>query len=478
MTTPQASHPPQGSVPPNQPALGLWERMKGIARWFGINEAILYVLIGRGWSILSAVLTIKIVLLCLTPELQGFYYMINNLIQAQLFLELGVGTVIMHMASAEFARLRWNGELLEGDQESKSRLASLIRQTLTFYGAITLLFMVIIGIIGIMLMSKSGVEAVAWLIPWMLIVFGNGVKLAMTPILLVMAGAGRINIVSRYQTFAQIISLLFMWAALLADWGLYSLVFLSLGNVVILQWGVVRYFWRCLVDLWKTPPLKKISWMKEIWPFQSRSGINTIGDWLLLQLITPLIFANQGAVEAGRLGMTLSMVLVFTSIGGLWMQTRSVEFSKMLSLGKSRETFAYYASIQRKTLPVVIGGMVCLVVGIELLGLMPFAWMREIQHRVLDSYEATLLCLFALGNYLYNNTRIYLRSYRREPYFLVSLFFLLGLLTGNLFFSTYSLLHMLLFQLLYGGVAFSILIYLVFPRMRAWFDAELEVVEA
>ncbi len=402
---------------------------------------------------ISGLVTIKLILVYMTPELQGYYYSINNLLQMQLFLELGLGIIIIHLSSSEFAKLRWSETLtLEGDEKAKHRIASLLQKTTKFYGFMGLLFIFITIPLGIFILSNGGLELTYWLIPWVLIVMSAAVKLACIPINMIFAGAGKINIVSRYQTFATIFAVIAMWGGIIMGLNLYALILLSWVTTGFINFNLIRRFWPALRELFAIKVVHPVSWKKEIWPYQSRSGFNVIADWIFLQSATPIILNNQGSVEAGKIGITLSIIMVFIGLGASWMITRSVEFSGKLALGKTQEAYNYFISILSKIFPVVFLGLLGVLLSIWLINTFDIPFLSQYKDRLLEPTTAFLLIVFLLSNFLFNSFRIYLRAYKKEPFFFYSIFYSIILFSSNIYFSFHSVYLMCLSQAIIGVI--------------------------
>ena len=122
----------------------------------GIDKAIFYTLITRGWNIFSGLLTIAFITKYLTPELQGYYYTFNSLIALQIFAELGLSYAIIQIASHEKAKLRWNADgTLSGDPEIKGRLQSLLKFTLVWYSLAALILISFLLPAGIYFLTRS-----------------------------------------------------------------------------------------------------------------------------------------------------------------------------------------------------------------------------------------------------------------------------------------------------------------------------------
>jgi O-antigen/teichoic acid export membrane protein len=63
--------------------------------------------------------------------------------------------------------------------------------------------------------------------------------------------------------------------------------------------------------------LEQINWMKDIFPMQWKMGISWISGWLLFSSFVPISFKLIGPVEAGQMGMTLSMILGLASVSSM-----------------------------------------------------------------------------------------------------------------------------------------------------------------
>ncbi|HLH79467.1 MAG TPA: hypothetical protein VKV29_04200, partial [Chthonomonas sp.] len=103
-------------------------RLQKLWKALGIDRAIAYTAINRGWTLISGALSLLLISRFLTPVEQGYYFTFADILALQIFFELGLSTVLVPFASHEFAHLRWTDRgILEGDTTAKSRLASLLR---------------------------------------------------------------------------------------------------------------------------------------------------------------------------------------------------------------------------------------------------------------------------------------------------------------------------------------------------------------
>ena len=104
----------------------LGSRIAALLNRTEVDQAVIFVLLNRGWQILTMPATLFLIAKHFSPEVQGFYYTFVSVLALQSFLELGFVIVIINVSSHEWAHLRLDeaGNIV-GRQEALSRLASL-----------------------------------------------------------------------------------------------------------------------------------------------------------------------------------------------------------------------------------------------------------------------------------------------------------------------------------------------------------------
>jgi hypothetical protein len=66
-----------------------------------VNRAVFYALALRGWQFVGGAVSVLLISLYFTKELQGYYYTFSSLVALQSFFELGLGAVLVAIASHE-----------------------------------------------------------------------------------------------------------------------------------------------------------------------------------------------------------------------------------------------------------------------------------------------------------------------------------------------------------------------------------------
>jgi len=82
--------------PASGPHPGLWRR---IAHTIGLDSAIAYTVLARGWAGVSGLITVALIARRLSPAEQGYYYTFGSLVALQIVFELGFSVVILQLAT-------------------------------------------------------------------------------------------------------------------------------------------------------------------------------------------------------------------------------------------------------------------------------------------------------------------------------------------------------------------------------------------
>ena len=145
--------------------------MKKLLACLGVDRAVSYTLMGRGWGLLSGILTLLLVVRFLTPDEQGYYYTFASLLAMQILFELGMSYVVMQFTSHEMANLNWSEEgTVEGDSRAKARLRSLLILVTKWYGVVGALIVVVILPIGwVFFYVNNPQSSVNWQAAWVMV---------------------------------------------------------------------------------------------------------------------------------------------------------------------------------------------------------------------------------------------------------------------------------------------------------------------
>lgn len=408
--------------------------LKSFADRLGIDRAVSYVLLAKLWSVGGGLITLSLVTTRLTLPEQGTYYTFANILGLQIFLELGLGFVVMQVASHEVARLQvGEAGVLSGDVASKSRLSSLLRGTVKIYAAIAAAFLLLILPLGAFFFHRNAPAEVNWTGPWILLVAVAAVAILINPLMAFMEGCGRVAEVEGRRLSFAVTGNILCWILLLSGAHLYCTIALYTAMAV----GGAVWFWRkhriWLGDLWRAGTDEHtIGWATEVWPFQWRIALSWLSGYFIFQLFNPLLYAYAGAAEAGKMGLTLQISNLFGGIAYGWVNTKVPLFGKYVARREWAELDRAFGSVLLKS-SLVLGG---LLLG-AWTGLALLPWLSNhvptevgraligrflgIRARMLPGLGIAALFTCIFSQHLIACLATYLRSHKKEPMLWVSL---------------------------------------------------------
>jgi len=387
----------------------------------GVDRAVAYTLFGRGWGLLSGVLTLLLVVRFLTPDEQGYYYTFASLLAMQVLFELGMSYVVMQFASHEMANLFWSdGGVVDGDAKAKTRLRSLLIQVTKLYGVIAILIILVIMPIGWIFFSVNHPQStVNWQLAWIWLVLAAAVNILFLPLLALMEGCGHVAEIARLRMYQNIIGSSTAWAVLVSGGGLLAMPVMNTGlvlTVLVWMWRTKRAFLKNLFSF-KSVAGFGINWKVEIWPFQWKVALSWLSGYFIFQLFTPVLFAYHGAAEAGKMGVSFSIANALMGIAMAWMNTQAPKFGTLIS----RRDYCnldhiFVVTLTRSLAVLALLAMIFCVVDY-------FAHFKNIQYsnRLLDPLPFALLMLATTLNYVTFAQSAYLRAHKQEPFLAISL---------------------------------------------------------
>lgn len=395
--------------------------MKKLLSYMGVDHAIVYTLMGRGWGLISGVIILFLVVRFLTPDEQGYYYTFASLLAMQVLFELGMSFVVMQFASHEMAHLTWaNENTLVGDPQAKARLRSLLLLVGKWYGVIAALIIIIVLPAGWVFFSINHPQSsVNWQIAWFWLVVAAAINVCFLPLLALLEGCGRVTEVARLRIYQNIVGSLAAWLLLMNGGGLLAIPAMSTGlalTVMFWLWRTKKLFFKDL--FFQVADCKiGISWKAEIWPLQWKIALSWLSGYFIFQLFTPVLFAYRGAVEAGQVGMSFSIVNALMSIAMAWMSTKAPQFGTLVA----RKDYASLDRMFKLTLSRSL--LVMLVFGVILCLTNYYLHLAGVQFatRFLDPLPFTLLMLATTLNYVTYAQAAYLRAHKQEPFLWISL---------------------------------------------------------
>jgi hypothetical protein len=393
---------------------------KSIGKNLGVDLPIVLGLSTKIWQALAGLVSLTFVARFLSPQEQGIYFTFNSVLNLQVFFELGLGFVLLQFASHEKASLQWNElGMLDGDLLALSRLGSLVKISAKWYLAASVILFLVLTPVGTMLfVSQSAkIAGIAWLTPWVLLVIFTSGCMLINPFYSVIEGTGKIAEIALLRMSQELVSALLLWWALHARLGLLSAcVYQGCRFVIGSVWLSTRYG-RILWGLAGKSGEERISWSQEIFPLQWKIALSWIGGYLATQLFNPVIFAYDGPVAAGRMGMSLNVTNGMSNAVLTWISTKAALFGPLVARKDYANLDRLFFKALKQCLVLAIVAALGVFIGILFLHRIP----NPFSARVLSPTQWGFLLISTLGNVLTAALATYLRSHKKEPLLAVSL---------------------------------------------------------
>lgn len=388
-------------------------------RNLGIDKAIAFTIMGRGWASLAGLVTLVLIARFLSPAEQGYYYTFGSLIALQIVFELGFSLVILQMASHERAHLTFSsGGLISGDDVAHARLASVLQKTVRWYTSAAVFMAIFLLAAGSYFFSahQHGGENVFWRVPWYAAALAASLTFQLDPILSFMEGCGFVPNVARLRLIQAVIGSTLAWMTLALHHGLFAPAMIMLGNAGVASIWIFRRRLLLLPLLRHDPGQYRIQWLREVWPFQWRIAVSWLSGYFIFQLYNPVLFAFHGPVVAGQMGMSLSLASALLTIAISWVNTKAAPFGTMIARKEYAKLDRLFFQSLKQSFTVCAIGAVTAWSGVIYLNWahLPFA------HRVLEPFSLGILLATAPLNAIIFAEATYLRAHKQEKLLLNS----------------------------------------------------------
>lgn len=392
----------------------------------GIDKAILFVIIGRGFSVFSGVVTLLLISHFLTPEEQGYYYTFSSVVALQIIFELGLGTVLVQFSSHEMAKVKLRDGYFIGNVVAIERLYSLILLAIKWYGCVALLVLTVITPIGILFFDDKSLTTslvtVAWIYPWLLLVFSASINILVAPLISVSEGCGLVINASKMRMYQALLSGCIAWVFLLSNNGLFACSATAISSIIVGLLYLHKYFKYPIIESigrLKSNKLRAhcISWRNEIFPMQWRIAISWLSGYFIFYILNPVAFKFCGPVYAGQLGMSLTICNLVMSLGLAWITTKNPLWGKLIANGSTHELiFSFKKAFSQSVFFIIV----LFTIGIGGLFLLKY-YNIDLVDRVLPIDSFICLSFAVVGNHIIACFSTFVRAHKIEPFTFMSL---------------------------------------------------------
>lgn len=378
-----------------------------------LSRATVYGVLTMVFRFFTGPLSAMLIMAFFTPELQGYYYTFGSVLGLQVFIELGFSRVVTYFAAHNWAKLSFdkNGRVT-GDSDQLSLFISLGHCVFRWYLLGGILLAVGIGSGGYLFFSQTSSGTVSWELQWILLCVLTGIIFAITPVWSLLEGCNQVAQVYFFRMCSSIILAVVTMSSIYLGAGLWTASIASSAMLIFSVFFLLYRYSGFLLSFIDKPKGPKVAWAKDLFTVQWRAAISSLGNYFSFSFFTPIIFHFHGAIPAGQLGLSMTLVNAFATIATMWTAPKGPQFAIMIA---KRE----YVSVDKLLKKLTKINMVLLILGGLLAWLLVYA-LNIFEHpfslRLVSPLPlAFMIAGIIIGNIIYPTT-VYLRAHKREPY--------------------------------------------------------------
>jgi hypothetical protein len=390
-----------------------------IRRVLGLDGAVSFTSLARAVSIAGSTVTLLLIVRFLSPIEQGYYYTPLSMVALQMVFEMGFSLVVQQLAAHECIHLELHGGgSVSGGRVAHARLASTLQLSVRCYTVAAVTMGLILAPLGELFFVRHGAAAhVAWRGPWLLAVAASMAGLWCQPFYSFLDGCGQVRAVASLRLRQALAGMALSWLALLLHHGLYSPALVILGQIAagLLFLSTRRRLLSGLLCLQVRDA--SIHWAREVWPFQWRIAVSCTCSYFALQVFIPILFALRGPVEAGQMGMSLSITGYMTGLILPWITTKATPFGRLIAARQFQELDRLFLHTLGQAL--IAFAMIALAADCGAATLSVVA--PKLAVRMVSPQLFAVLVLAAGANCVVQSLGTLLRSFKREPYLVQSM---------------------------------------------------------
>ena len=414
-------------------------KIKELLNKTGINEAIFYTSLARLIQGGGGLIVVILVTQRLTSIEQGYYFTFTSILAIQLFFELGLNNILNQYVAHEIVQTQFSNEKLTGNKVAISRINSLLHFSIKIYAILSLCLLIILLLSGIFFFSYfSNNKGIEWKYPWILVSFTTTLYFLISPINAFLQGLGKVKEMAFMQFLQQSIAITSLICSLLLGAKLYAGGIALFANILVCILFIHIKFRKTLKYIYKTPITDRISYKKEIFPYQWKIAISWISSYFIFQLFNPVLFATEGAIIAGKMGITLSVLNAIMSLSDSWITTKIPLFSGLISKHNYTKLDSLFNLTLRQAFFVNLTILSIFLCILYIIDINNFSISGELLIKRFLPYTLIIMLMFTIIlRQLYSGWAIYLRCHKKEPLLLQSV-----IMGGMCAISTFILGHM------------------------------------
>ncbi len=395
-------------------------------RWAGVDRAVFFSNAAQMVRMITGPITMALVIRYLTPEIRRATFTPSPWSGSQRrFFWRWVSRRTSCNPPHEYVRVGEKRPPRRGHWRAiwraRSRLISLGRLAFRYYAIAAAIFLVAVGIGGHIFFTLAAQRdpahhVVAWQGAWWIITAAAAGSFAINPAWSLLEGCNQMAEVARYRLWSSVGIFAANAAALISGAGIYAAAIGAVANLLI----SASYLGRCWGAFFRQfrehPQHGTVCWRHEIWPFQWRIAVSWMSGYFVFDLINPIAFYFCGAVEAGRLGMSLQLIRMILVISMTWISTKVPKFGMLVAARAWAELDALWRRSTFQMFVMYLLGYGAFLLAVPVVG----HWFPKIPERLAPLAVNAWLGGAMVTQVLVGAMSMELRAHKKEPMMWVS----------------------------------------------------------
>jgi hypothetical protein len=355
-------------------------------------------------------LMLALVPLTLDKAGQGYWFSFMSLSALMIIADSGFSTIILQFAAHEFAFLRFGAAgAVEGEGEHLKRLGSFLRFSLRWSSGVVLVAMPVIAAAGWYIMSGRPAEA-DWRLPWLLYVLGSVLTFMNNTLLYFFEGCDSVAKSQKIRAQVFLVMIAVLAGGLLGGFKLYALSLAALASALVGAARIYSVFGRAAAGLLAEARGYAHSWRREFLPLLGRYSLSWASGYFIFQMYTPIMFHYYGPVEAGKIGISITLWTGALTFSNIWLSVVTPKMNIHVSKKEWQDLDRLFFRNLGLSAGTFLAGAACV-----------FAFLLYGQGRfaIAERFVSPLSMLFLAGGWwlqvVVNGLAIYLRAHKEEP---------------------------------------------------------------
>jgi hypothetical protein len=365
----------------------------------------------KSFIVLKGPINVFFILNYLNINNQGIWYTFLSLGSISILIELGFNNIITQYIAHEFSHLNIHKNEIKGPEIHLNNLFKVINYSLRVYSRILFIFFIISTLIGLLMFNNNGLNII---ICWFFYTLSVLISLIFSFVQSYLVGFGKIKLSNYLFLAVSIFISIITWVLLYLGFNIWSLVFANFISYAI----VIGYFYYSNIYFINNLKIKNNILDKiiktQILKLQYKYMVSWISGYFLFYFLLPFVYKYHGSINAAKLGLTLSVINSINSFSYSIMISNISKFNNLVSRNKK-----YFLNILFKKYFIQ-----CLI----LFFLLQFCFLfilnllnNNLVNRFSDIRTILFIILSQIPTFITGLFSYYLRSYKSEPYYLLSL---------------------------------------------------------